>query len=194
MAGASLAESQTRIQSITSSMAFRPAPTKHLFHSLLLPVGLCVLVLVAGCRREPTPAPAPAAPAEVPGPALAPPQPGQAPPPIVSTIESKDTAYTQEMVQTLNDFLGDYIKQHKRVPRVDGCQSGVCFSSRALQLLGDTHGMGCGLDVCWSGSDELSLDHQRASTKIYGLSAGHPWILPKTGMDSSPRIPSCQTV
>jgi hypothetical protein len=117
MAGASLAESQTRIQSITLSMAFRPAPTKHLFHSLLLPVGLGVLVLVAGCRREPTPAPAPAAPAEVPGPALAPPQPGQAPPPVVSTIESKDTAYTQEMVQTLNDFLGDYIKQHKRVPR-----------------------------------------------------------------------------
>ena len=93
---------------------------KHLFHSLLLPVGLCVLVLVAGCRREPTPAPAPAAPAapaEVPGPAVATPQPGQPPPPIVSTIESKDTAYTQEMVQTLNDFLGDYIKQHKRVPR-----------------------------------------------------------------------------
>ena len=90
---------------------------KHLFHSLLLSVGLCVLVLVAGCRREPTPAPAPAAPAEVPGPAVATPQPGHPPPPIVSTIESKDTAYTQDMVQTLNDFLGDYIKQHKRVPR-----------------------------------------------------------------------------
>lgn len=90
---------------------------KHLFQSLLLPVGLSVLVLVAGCRRKPTPAPAPAAPAEVPSPAVATPQPGQPPPPFVSTIESKDTAYTQEMTQTLNDFLGDYIKQHKRVPR-----------------------------------------------------------------------------
>ncbi len=90
---------------------------KHLFHSLLLPAGLCVIVLVAGCRRKPNPAPAPAAPAEVPSPAVATPPPSQPPPPVVSTIESKDTAYTQEMTQTLNDFLGDYIKQHKRIPR-----------------------------------------------------------------------------
>ncbi|NBV22816.1 MAG: hypothetical protein EBS05_12985 [Proteobacteria bacterium] len=35
----------------------------------------------------------------------------------MSTRESKDTAYTLEMTQTLNDFLGDYIRQHKRIPK-----------------------------------------------------------------------------
>ena len=35
----------------------------------------------------------------------------------MSTRESKDAAYTLEMTQTLNDFLGDYIKQHKRIPK-----------------------------------------------------------------------------
>lgn len=90
---------------------------KLLFRSLFLPVALCVIVLGAGCRRKPTPEPAPAAPAEVTSPAVVAPQPDQPPPLIVSTIESKDTAYTQEMVQTLNDFLGDYIQQHKRIPK-----------------------------------------------------------------------------
>lgn len=89
------------------------------FHSLALTLSLCAVVLAVGCRRKktddhpvPAPATAPAAPS-----AAATPQAGQSAPVIVSTRESKDTAYTLEMTQTLNDFLGDYIRQHKRIPK-----------------------------------------------------------------------------
>ena len=34
-----------------------------------------------------------------------------------ATRETHDANYVQEMTSTLNDFLGDYIKQHKRVPK-----------------------------------------------------------------------------
>ncbi|MSU26381.1 MAG: hypothetical protein EXS27_00495 [Pedosphaera sp.] len=79
---------------------------------------LCAIILAAGCRRKQPDQPVPK-PVEAPvvAPAVIAPPPGQPPPPIVSTRESHDTSYALEMTQTLNDFLGDYIKQHKRIPR-----------------------------------------------------------------------------
>ena len=84
---------------------------------LLLALG--AVMLVVGCRRKMAIEPVPAASGDAPmvEPVAPAPQPGQPPPAIVSTRETKDTAYAQEMAQTLNDFLGDYIKQHKRIPR-----------------------------------------------------------------------------
>ena len=34
-----------------------------------------------------------------------------------ATRETHDAVYIQEMTSTLNDFLADYTRQHKRVPR-----------------------------------------------------------------------------
>lgn len=85
----------------------------------LLPC-LCGIVLVAGCkRRQPSQPAPPPVPAEFPAvvPAVPAPQLGQPPPPAVSTRESHDSAYTLEMTQTLNDFLADYIREKKRIPK-----------------------------------------------------------------------------
>lgn len=48
--------------------------------------------------------------------------PAGAPPPAPAsqggaTRETHDAAYVQEMTSTLNDFLADYIREKKRVPR-----------------------------------------------------------------------------
>lgn len=85
----------------------------------LLASSLCAIALVVGCKRRkapepPAPAPVEASAATSAAPA---PQPGQPAPPVATTRESNDAAYTQEMTQTLNDFLGDYIKQKKRIPK-----------------------------------------------------------------------------
>lgn len=95
--------------------------------SFLLPLCLGAAVFAAGCKPGQTPDPEPPAPVRprAPAPASAPKpatppasvaQPGP-PPAAVSPRESNDAAYTREMTQTLNDFLGDYIKQNKRIPK-----------------------------------------------------------------------------
>lgn len=48
--------------------------------------------------------------------------PAGAPPPAPAnqggaTRETHDATYIQEMTSTLNDFLGDYIREKKRVPK-----------------------------------------------------------------------------
>lgn len=40
-----------------------------------------------------------------------------APATVVTTIASNQAAYEQEMAQTLNDFLADYIREKKRIPK-----------------------------------------------------------------------------
>lgn len=80
----------------------------------------CVALIAAGCRKRASveattspPAEAPAAPAT---PHPTPPPSGPAPA-LVTTQASNDAAYIQEMTQTLNDFLADYIREKKRVPK-----------------------------------------------------------------------------
>lgn len=83
---------------------------------LLLVLCLGAFLGSAGCRRKP--APSPVAPAEPAAEPVTPaPQPGQPPPAAVTTRASNDAAYVQELTETLNNFLGDYIKQHKRIPK-----------------------------------------------------------------------------
>lgn len=88
--------------------------------SLLLAIGISAAVIVVGCRRKKAAMPEPPLPPTEAPAAVATPPPlvtGSAPVQAVSSIASMDAAHTQEMTQTLNDFLGDYIKQHKRIPR-----------------------------------------------------------------------------
>lgn len=88
--------------------------------SLFVAFGICAAVVVMGCRRNKavTPSEPSAAPVAAVAPATVPlnaePVSGKV---VASTIESLDAAYTLETTETLNHFLGDYIKQHKRVPR-----------------------------------------------------------------------------
>ncbi len=87
------------------------------FRSWLLALCLASVVTVTACKRRKATEPVPV-PAGTPAPAApAPAQPGQPPPPAISTRESNDAAYIQEVTQTLNNFLGDYIRQHKRIPK-----------------------------------------------------------------------------
>ncbi len=85
-----------------------------------LSVVLVASFLMAGCRKRKTPAAPPPPAAEAPAapttPADAAPSGGPAPA-LVTTQASNDAAYIQEMTQTLDDFLADYIRQHKRVPK-----------------------------------------------------------------------------
>lgn len=90
--------------------------THALFAVTLLSLCSCLL---SGCRRDrgetgakPDSA-APAAPVEMPAgaPPAAPAAQGGA------TRATHDEAYVQEMTQTLNDFLADYIREKKRVPK-----------------------------------------------------------------------------
>lgn len=89
--------------------------------SLILALSICTAVVVTGCRRKEVDAPeSQPVPTEPPPTAASIQQQPTAGATIVqgvSTIESKDSAYTQEMTQTLNDFLGDYIKQNKKTPK-----------------------------------------------------------------------------
>ena len=92
---------------------------RHLSHVLsLLLIGLLV-ASVSGCRRSRTNAEgAPstatqAVPIEMPAGAPAPASVSEG----GATRATHDAAYVQEMTSTLNDFLADYIRQHKRVPK-----------------------------------------------------------------------------
>ncbi len=83
----------------------------------LLSFALSVGSLV-GCRRGRNSAPPPAASTQ----AVPVEMPAGAPPPAPvdaggATRATHDAVYIQEMTSTLNDFLADYIRQHKRVPR-----------------------------------------------------------------------------
>jgi hypothetical protein len=80
----------------------------------------CATLVFIGCRKRSAPvaaAPAPAESSATPAATAPAPQSGGPAPALVTTQASNDAAYIQEMTQTLNDFLADYIRQHKRVPR-----------------------------------------------------------------------------
>ncbi len=90
-----------------------------LFH-FTLAAALSATVATVGCRkRQEVQAPAP--PSEAPAVSVTPsaaPAPATGPAPsVVTTKASNDAAYIQEMTQTLNDFLGDYIREKKRTPK-----------------------------------------------------------------------------
>lgn len=94
---------------------------RSLSNSALVVLALGAFLLASACKRKGVVAPGTLPPVEAPT-ALATPPPASVPPSLppgttVTTRESNDAAYIQEMTQTLNDFLGDYIKQHKRVPK-----------------------------------------------------------------------------
>jgi hypothetical protein len=79
---------------------------------------LCV-ALVAGCRRS---ANSPASTKEDGAPAAPIAMPAGAPPAAPAsqggaTRETHDATYIQEMTSTLNDFLADYIREKKRIPK-----------------------------------------------------------------------------
>lgn len=90
-----------------------------IFHLSLI-AAFTVIVATAGCRKRreaqasSPPIEAPAAPAT---PAALPPSASGPAPSVVTTQASNDAAYIQEMTQTLNDFLADYIREKKRIPR-----------------------------------------------------------------------------
>ncbi len=88
---------------------------------VLLTFCLAVAVCGGACKRKKAPQPELPAPAAAPVAGTAPPQPGQpspVPQEVATTREAQVAdAYIQEMSQTLNDFLADYIRQHKRVPK-----------------------------------------------------------------------------
>ena len=65
------------------------------------PPPVAVTPAVAPVPAPPTPAPVPVTPAD----------------PTVTTKASNDAAYIQEMTQTLNDMLADYIRANKRTPK-----------------------------------------------------------------------------
>lgn len=78
----------------------------------------CTVVVLTGCRRSSkasatTATEGPAAPIAMPAgaPPAAPANQGGA------TRETHDAAYIQEMTSTLNDFIADYARQNKRVPK-----------------------------------------------------------------------------
>ncbi len=85
---------------------------------LLLALCLSAIFLTIGCKRQKSPEPG-SAPAETAAsaPPAPDPRPGQPPSAAVTTRASNDDAYIQEVSQTLNNFLGDYIKQKKRIPK-----------------------------------------------------------------------------
>jgi hypothetical protein len=83
-----------------------------------LVIALCALTALTACRRRsnaiaPGATEAPSAPVAMPAgaPPAAPAAQGGA------TRETHDANYIQEMTSTLNDFLADYTRQHKRVPK-----------------------------------------------------------------------------
>lgn len=89
--------------------------TRHPLSLLLLALSVGLSI---GCRRGRNSTPPPdaatqAVPVEMPA--------GAPPPASVdaggATRATHDAVYIQEMTSTLNDFLADYIRQHKRVPR-----------------------------------------------------------------------------
>ena len=99
----------------------------------LLLLGICAVMLLPGCRRKQTVTPETPPPleeiagTEAPDAASAT---GSAPGPAApaafrpataqeggTTRESHNAAYIQEMTQTLNDFLADYIREKKRIPK-----------------------------------------------------------------------------
>lgn len=93
----------------------------HIFtRPFLLTFCVTVAVCGVGCKRQKAPQPELTAPAEAPVATVAP-QPGQPSPlpPRGGTTREADVAasYIQEMTQTLNDFLGDYIREKKRMPK-----------------------------------------------------------------------------
>ena len=90
-----------------------------LLFRLGLAVVLCTFTVQTGCRRR-SDAPTSAASAE--GAATPVAMPVGAPPAAPAaqggaTRETHDAKYIQEMTSTLNDFLADYTRQHKRVPK-----------------------------------------------------------------------------
>lgn len=83
-------------------------------------VGILVVLASAGCRRKAAPPPSSAPPVEAAPVATASPNPASgasAPAPVVTTTASNQAAYEQEMAQTLNDLLGEYIREKKRIPK-----------------------------------------------------------------------------
>lgn len=93
-----------------------------LHFSLALVIVLSVAVFGTGCRRKkaetdvapPMPSKAPAAIAMAPA---LPPIGDTTPVQKISTPESLDSDYTAEMADSLNSFLGDYIRANKRIPK-----------------------------------------------------------------------------
>lgn len=87
--------------------------------TISLAVALLMALAATGCRRKSATPPPAAPPAEAPAAPVAatpPPAPGT-PAPVVTTTASNQAAYEQEMTQTLNDFLADYIREKKRIPK-----------------------------------------------------------------------------
>lgn len=87
--------------------------------TISLAVALLMALAATGCRRKSAIPPPAAPPAEAPAAPVAatpPPAPGT-PAPVVTTTASNQAAYEQEMTQTLNDFLADYIREKKRIPK-----------------------------------------------------------------------------
>ncbi|MBI3877095.1 MAG: hypothetical protein HY300_14255 [Verrucomicrobia bacterium] len=104
--------------------------------SASLPLCCCAALLLLACKPD-VPAPV-APPAVAPAPAAAMPAPatGQPAPPVVTTRESNDDAYTKEMTQTMNEFLGEYIKANKRIPKDVGEMVGLKIITSVPMLPG----------------------------------------------------------
>lgn len=87
--------------------------------SSFLVLGICAAVAVSGCRRKKSSAPEAPSPVEVSAAAPPAPAPSTTPAPAqsVTTHASNEAAYIQEMEQTLNDFLAEYIRAKKRTPK-----------------------------------------------------------------------------
>jgi hypothetical protein len=93
--------------------------------SLSFVLAIAVFAL-PGCSRKKAEAPPPQAEAPAPSPspktetgvpAPPPAEAAPAPEPAVTTKASNDSAYIKEMEQTLNEFLGDYVRANHRIPK-----------------------------------------------------------------------------
>jgi len=97
-------------------------------HPRLLILSLGAVLLLAGCKKQNAAAPEapplakapPAAPVPSAPTVPAPPTAAPAPPPAQTQDAANAAAYAgyiAEMEQTLNDFLGEYIRKNKRTPK-----------------------------------------------------------------------------
>ena len=104
-------------------MRTAPRPHPRSVSPFLASLFLCTLIVLSGCRRKPAePPPSPTPAVEVLVQPTAKPEAAGVPPQAAAVTEEASrianaSAYTQEMTQTLNEFLGDYIRQHKRIPK-----------------------------------------------------------------------------